>query len=191
MKLDTFTVFDAEWTSIQHDDGHAFAVGAVHMNMQGDILAHFQGRCPIESRPSIFVAEHVMPAVRNMEKTHASQHMLRNDFWMWLREYGIPVFADMGSFADGPFLHLCIRDDLGARALRGIPFPLHEVATLLIAAGTDMNISRIAYAKKTGLLQAKFIRGMGEHHPLFDAYVSGLCVIQAIREISGHKDKKQ
>lgn len=183
MNLTDFSVFDVEYTSLQHADGHAFAVGAVRMNMDGKVIAHFQGRCPIECRVAPFVAENVTPAMQGMRKTHKTQHELREAFWVWLQKYGNPVFADMGSFADAPFLDQCVRDDFDARALRGLPFPLHEVATLLLVAGVEMNTDRITYAKKTGLFEKKFARGMSGHHPLFDAYISGLCIIQATREI--------
>jgi hypothetical protein len=60
-------------------------------------------------------------------------------------------------------------DDPESRYRHG-PFPLHEVATLLLAAGVDPHIGRQSYAEEmlggqTGT----------RHEPLWEAYLSG-CV---------------
>lgn len=184
MQFNAFTVFDVECTSLQHLDGHAFAVGAVRMNMAGRVISRFSGRCPIIARPSVFVAEKVIPALSNMTQTHADERALRDSFWEWLHAHRNPVFADMGNYADAPFLDLCTKDDLNGRALKGLPFPLHEVATLLLMAGVRVDVNRETYGKQTGFFRPNTCRRMKQHHPLFDAYTSGLSIIQAVREIN-------
>lgn len=46
--MTNFLMFDVEANSLH---GQAFAVGAVVMDERGEILASFEGKCPVEDKP--------------------------------------------------------------------------------------------------------------------------------------------
>jgi hypothetical protein len=56
------------------------------------------------------------------------------------------------------------------------PYPLFDLASILAGLGIDPDISREAFARELiGVSKGR------KHHPLWDAEVTGLCLIQAMR----------
>lgn len=61
--------FDAETNGLW---GQAFAVAAVLFDENGDEVARFVGRCPIEGEVNPWVKENVLPEMEGIPVTHKS-----------------------------------------------------------------------------------------------------------------------
>jgi hypothetical protein len=159
--------------------GIAFAVGAVVLDHVGNVLDTFRGRSPIDGTPRDFVKREVLPALVDYPETHSSSELLRVDFWNWFSIARIDacVFADCGWPSEARFFIALVEDDLDVRYLQG-PFPLHDVSTLLLAAGVDPHINRVEYAGDLLGDQNGF-----QHDPWWDAFVSGHCALRALRAL--------
>ena len=161
--------------------GVAFAVGAVVLNGLGQEIGSFRARSPLVGHPRDFVQREVLPALVNFPETHSSPKILRAAFWEWFStaRSGASIFADCGWPSEARFFIALAEDDFEARYLKG-PFPLHEVSTLLLAAGIDPLIERAKYAGE--LLMG---RTGCRHDPWWDAFVSGQCALKALRALGG------
>jgi hypothetical protein len=175
--------FDVEANGLH---GEGFAVGAAVIEEDGAVRARFAGRAPIQGEVNPWVAENVLPALAGMEVTHASAAELRAALWAWreakqleAKAAGITLIevADIGYPVEARFLAACQDDDLAGRAWGG-PYPLHEVATLLLAAGVDPDVNREEYAA-----DALVGREVRKHHPAWDAEVSAQCALKALRAL--------
>jgi hypothetical protein len=65
--------------------------------------------------------------------------MVRNGFWRtWLewKSRGAVLVADCAWPVEARFLAACVDDNLDARTWDG-PYPLHELASFMVAAGMD------------------------------------------------------
>jgi hypothetical protein len=163
--------------------GVTFAVGAVVLNRNGEILDSFRGRCPIVGEPRDFVRREVIPALSDFPETHSEAASLRADFWAWFLKHkeSAHVFADCGWPSEARFFIALAEDDLESRYLKG-PYPLQEVATLLLACGADPDMHREDFVADRLKVQGK------KHDPWWDAFVSGQCAIKAL-EIIGTLDR--
>lgn len=167
--------FDVETNGLL---GHAFAVGGCLVDSDtGKIESTFEGCAPLLGEPIQFVADYVIPKVSGLPKYETSA-LLRHAFWKWYKEHdnGSIIYADFGYPVETNFLRLC-QEDTG-QVWAGA-FPLHEVATLLLAKDLDPDLERADYA--SGLIPDSFSH-IGAHNPLFDAIASAYTVIRAIKE---------
>lgn len=166
--------FDAESNGLH---GAAFAIGAVMI--EGDVVSEFFARCPIDGPVDPWVAEHVLPALSDASVTHDTAREMRDAFWLWLasRKAGAVIVCDCGWPVEAGLLSACVADD-PARAFAG-PYPLHEVATLLLAAGMDPLGN---YADK--VLNEAERAAHRPHHPVDDARLSALCAVEALRVVN-------
>lgn len=164
--------FDAEANGLH---GGAFAVGAV-LVVEGLVVEEFFARCPIDGPVDPWVTEHVIPALRGSGVTHASAREMRDAFWTWLMSHkqDATIVCDCGWPVEAGLLSACVADD-PSRAFEG-PYPLHEVATLLLAAGMD---SLANYAEM--LLSPSEREVHRAHHPVDDARLSALCALHGLR----------
>ncbi len=168
-------VFDAESNSLH---GPVFAIGAV-VYRDGKMVEWFFARCPIEGAVDPWVAANVLPAlnagVGGSPVTHATPRAMRDAFWQWLTypRVNTIVVVDCGWPVEAGLLSACVADD-PTRAFKG-PYPLHEVATFLHAAGLD------PLAKYAPIVLPD--EDEHAHHPVFDATVSALCVEMALKRI--------
>lgn len=165
-------VFDAESNGLH---GPVFAIGGVVVR-DGRMAEWFFARCHIEGDVDPWVAANALPALDagfgGSPVTHDTPRAMRDDFWRWLttpRENTI-VAVDCGWPVEAGLLTACVADD-PTRAFKG-PYPLHEVATFLVAAGMDP----LAKYAPIVLPDARD----NAHHPVFDAHVSALCVEMAM-----------
>ena len=168
--------FDGESNGLH---GAVFAIGGVVIE-DGRVTEEFFARCPIEGPVDEWVQGNVLPALADCGQTHGSAKAMRAAFWQWLtlpRGEAIvvadcrwPVEAGLFSACIADLLSACVADD-PSRAFKG-PYPLHEVATFLLAADLD---PRAKYAPL--VLPDEPDRA---HHPVFDAKVSALCVELAL-----------
>lgn len=164
--------------------GEPFAVGAVILDTETlAVVSSFAGRAPIVGNIDDYVAQNVMPAVKSIPKI-ANARELRQGFWLWYKLVEVEaVFADVGYPVEVRFLSLCQRE---VEDFWGGPYPLHEVATLLFAAGIDPDINRVEFV---GDLLPK-MEGLA-HNPLTDATVSAYCVAKALRLLAREPVKKK
>lgn len=160
--------------------GAPVAVGAVVVDGMGRIADRL-----LSVRRHVFVSpyarEHVAPALEALEETAKSPADLCDHFWAWLQRVVLAypdasLFVDCGFPVETSFLELCV--DLDPSRERESPYPLHEVATLLHARGVDPDVSREEFV--IDLLDGQAIR---KHDPLWDAYVSALCVQRALGRV--------
>lgn len=162
--------FDAESNGLH---GEAFAVGAVLLSDDGSLREGFFARCPIDGDVDPWVRDNVLPPLAIEPETHATPREMRDAFWLWLASHkgGATVVVDCGWPVEAGLLSACVADD-PSRAFAG-PYPLHEVASLLLAAGLD---PLATYGDE--VLPG---RASEKHHPVYDAHVSALCARMALK----------
>jgi hypothetical protein len=166
--------FDAESNGLH---GEAFAIGAVLLDVRGNELARFTARAPDPSPLDPWVREHVMPALAGMPVTHVSPRAMRTTFWDWFqaRKEGALVIADCGWPVEARLLDDCVRDEPEARAWKG-PYPLHDLATLLVANGLPFD------TECEPIVRDVFGVTGAAHNPLWDARCSGLMATLLLRQ---------
>ena len=132
-----FMVFDVEAIGLH---GEGFAVGFVLVDREGNRQAEGLVACPRETCSGtpdnhVRIAQMVAP----ITPTHAQPRDMRTAFWnQWLvwKERGAVLVADCCWPVESRFLAACVDDDPVAREWQG-PFPLHDLATLMLAQGLD------------------------------------------------------
>lgn len=162
--------------------GGVWAIGAVCWDdsRQNPITSVYAGRTPIRFPFVIepWVLENVAPHCGDLPE-HEFSYDLFADFARWWkanREQGAIVIADIGVPVEARLWRdLVIGGHLDA--FRG-PYPQHEVATMLLAAGVDPDVDRLEYADRAEH------PGVTPHNPVHDAEVSLLCWLKA-REVLG------
>src|SRR6266436_6666846 len=84
----------------------------------------------------------------------------------WMRDkQGATCIADVGSPVEASLIRNCVEDDLENRQFSK-PYPLHELATMLLAKGIKQDIDRFDFSGASGLIK---------HNPIDDAYASAMC----------------
>lgn len=169
--------------------GQPFCVGAVLMDPGGRVLNDFIGRCGIDEVPDDYVEKNVIPALDKAgirEDSYSFDDMAaRFVEWHWSIfevDYGRLTPADVWTYVDAGFpVDVEFLRRLDGKKDWKPPYPLHDVATLIAAAGIDPDVNREAYA--ASLMGPRPRRG-AKHNPLWDAEVSGLCAIIAWRSLS-------
>ena len=151
--------FDAETDGLY---GPVWAIGAVVLDAAGNEVNSFAGQVSGGTLNDPWVIENVVPFV-NLPR-YATRRELRDAFWSFWMEYrGSSItLADFGSPVESGLFRSLIADDPTSRQWHG-PYPLHEVGTMLLAAGLDPDLDRIQF---TGLTSAV------KHDPVWDARVS-------------------
>jgi len=130
--------FDVESVGLH---GQGFAVGWVVLQ-DGQEVSSGYAACPIDAADGAqsdreWVEANVCPHLP--EPTHDNVLAVRDAFWaVWLaeRERGAVMLTDCGWPVEARFLSACIDDDPEERRWQG-PYPLLDVASLLLAAGMD------------------------------------------------------
>ena len=165
----TFMVFDVESIGLH---GEGFAVGYVVINSVGETLEEATIACDPDqadgkSENRKWVAENV-PV---MTATHHTPFDVREDFWSaWLRwkEQGAVLVADCCWPVEARFLAACVDDAKRLREWEG-PYPLHDVASVLLALGRDPLATN-----------ERLPRELPAHHPLNDARQSARLLLEAL-----------
>lgn len=155
--------------------GEGFAIGAVLLRADGSEVSTFYARCPIAGAVDPWVRDNVLPALADAPVTHDSARAMRDAWWAWMTEHreGALIVGDCAWPVEAGMLSACVADD-PSRAFKG-PYPLHEVATLLLAAKADPMAS---YAER--VLSPEALAAHRKHHPTDDARVSALCARLAL-----------
>lgn len=167
--MKSYLVFDVESVGLH---GEGFAVGGGIYLENGAAQKEFRMSCPMESCHGTdgdrkWVAENV-PV---LEVTHRSAKALRDAFWaFWMeaKASGAIMAAECAWPVEARFLEACVADDQEARNWDG-PYPLHDIASMLLASGRDP--------------MAKYDRTPSEmplHDPLADARQSARLMALAL-----------
>jgi hypothetical protein len=141
--------------------GEAFAVGYIVIDDLGNCIEEDVFACdPAQVVGASYDYNWVKSNMPELPITHISAVHMRDRFWWeWLkwREKGATLWADCGWPVEARFLMACIDADRYPRNWAG-PYPLHEIATLLLARGLDplTTFSRLPDE-------------LPEHNPLMDA----------------------
>lgn len=169
-----YLVFDVESIGL-HGEGFAVAGGVFLGN--GACQYGFSFSCPPEKAEGNdsdrkWVDENICV----MTETHRTPKAVRDAFWNeWLKAKArypeIIMAAECGWPVEAKFLESCVMDDIEKRNWEG-PYPLLEIASIMLAAGMDP----MAEYERKGNETPK-------HHPLADANQSARLLCEAISAI--------
>jgi len=171
-----YLVFDVESIGL-HGEGFAVA-GGVYSAYGGVALYEFHFACPMEDAAGEDAdREWVRKNVPPLDVTHTTRLGVLNAFWgEWLllkKLYpGIVMAAECGWPVEAKFLMDCVARDPMTRNMEG-PYPLHEIATYMAAAGMD---PMATYDRKS--------RELPKHDPLADARQSARLLCEALDILS-------
>lgn len=158
-------VFDCETDGLY---GPAFAFGAAYWD--GFKWQTFSGMDTSHEVTDSWVKDNVLPHLDGLD-AYASGKEMRTAFWGFLqaaKKAGASIWVDIGCPVEAGFIRQCVADD-ASRQWEG-PYPLHEIATLLLASGVNPD------AKRTDLLLQAGYRGddpLTQHNPVHDALIGG------------------
>lgn len=167
--------FDVESNGLH---GEAFAVAGILRRLDGLILEEFSGRCKPPIPLNQWVVDNVLPVLdgpSGIPVNHSTPGDLRDAFWGWYKHCGdlaklhgqrIITIADFGIPVESNFLSACVADNLDDREW-GLPYPTHELATLLLACGYDPDVNREQLAEAIG-----HSRTPRKHDPRWDVFAS-------------------
>lgn len=167
-----FFVFDVESIGLH---GEGYAVGYVVKDLEGNqheegCFACYPG-CAVGNESSF---EWVKKNIPEIKPTHDSPWLVRAAFWRrWLEWRGKDAIlvADCAWPVETRFLEQCVDDSPYIREWEG-PYPLHELATILLLLGKDPKAvtERLPSEKP-------------QHHPLADAKHSARQLLEALAEL--------
>lgn len=165
MKITKIFSFDAETNGLW---GQPFSVAALIFDEDGQEIARFIGRCPIEGAVDSFVSEKVLPQMVGIEETHQGYKALLKSFSEFYLENkkGCDVIAHMAFPVEAGLLR-----DMHSNGLIGNwdgPFPLIDIAGNLKQVGKDPT-SVDGYAKEYGIAVDPGDYAGGTHNPIFDS----------------------
>lgn len=171
--MKSFFVFDVESIGLH---GQGYAVGGGVYLENGAAQWEFRFACPVaECAGSDDGLKWVKENAPLITETHRSPKAMRDSFWVeWkkAKEQGAIMVADCGWPVESRFLAECIDDDSVDRSWDG-PYPLHEIASYLAAAGLDP----LAKHERTA-------SEMPVHDPLADARQSARMLSIAIAALT-------
>jgi hypothetical protein len=166
-----FFVFDVESVGLH---GEGFAVGFLVRDREGNALDAGRFSCPVNaargSRDSFAWVEANIP---KLEPTHTAPWLVRAAFWRRWMEWkakGAVLVADCAWPVEARFLADCVDDNPGEREWQG-PYPLHDLASILLTLGSD------PLAKRERLPEE-----LPEHDPLCDARQSARLLHEALNK---------
>jgi len=166
--------FDLEANGLH---GQVFAVGAVVMDSTGKILDQFSGRCKLNEEIDEWVAQNILPAIKDMSATHGNPEALREAFWRWYLQaepQSDYVLVNNGYPVEYRFLMQCQEADLNERYWQH-PFPILDLSSLLVQAHQDKKTIR-----KEILSKFSDQLGGSAHNPLYDAKLSALMAFSVL-----------
>lgn len=172
---DLFMVFDVESVGLH---GEGFAVGYVVVRGDGD-TPYGQGSayyaCPPdmaqgENEGRTWIAENCPPLHANCDTPSLVRFRFWRDWLTW-KERGAVLVADCQWPVEARFLLACVDDDPDTRTWQG-PYPLHELASFMVAAGMD---PMATYDR---------LPDEPQHDPLGDAKQSARLLIEALSKLN-------
>lgn len=132
-----FMVFDVESIGLH---GEGFAVGYVVVERDGKVLEeNIFGCLPGRALGNASGYKWVEANIPPLPITARTPRGIRTAFWKcWMhwREQGAVLVADCAWPVEARFLIACVDDNMVERESQG-PYPLHDLASLLLARGAD------------------------------------------------------
>jgi len=136
-----FFIFDVESIGLH---GQAFSVAGGIYDRKATALHEFAYHCSPDRADGAFSDRQWVDAnVATSDESIPSDcpQGVRSQFWgEWLAAKekwpGITMAVECGWPVEARFLNACIDDDKGARNWEG-PYPMHEIASIMLAAGMD------------------------------------------------------
>ncbi len=171
----TFFVFDVESIGLH---GQAFAVAGGVYTTSGDTLREFTFAIPRDKANGMpedreWVDAHV-PEIAPTHKKRRSMCDAFWDEWMMAKRLApkVQMAVECGWPVEARFLNECIDQCWMKRKWEG-PYPLHEIATIMLSAGMD---PMGTYERRANELPA--------HEPLADARLSARLLSDAIKKLN-------
>ena len=182
-----YFIFDVESVGL-HGEGFSVAGGIYREapshegKLYGDRLHridHFAFHCdPANAQGTDsdreWIAANVTTHPRSVERDTPKE--VRDLFWnVWMRyknQLSAVMFVECGWPVEAKFLEACISDDPDTRNWDG-PYPMHEVASIMLAAGMDPMAS---YERRPDESPA--------HEPLADSHLSARLLGEALNILS-------
>lgn len=156
--------------------GQPFAVGAVRMTSGGRVIRNFAMRCNIDEVPDEWIVENEIEELLEGLPKVEDPKALMGEFIKWYSDQeSRNTFVDTGFPVDCRFMDF-MRLDTEWQSYS--PYPLYDISSIIVAAGDPSNVDRLEYAEE--LVGEK--KGAA-HDPLWDAELSGLCAIRALRKL--------
>lgn len=173
----TFMVFDVESIGLH---GEGYAVGFVVVTPDGRFVDEGRYACATSlAQGAREGRDWVKKNCPELRTTHRKPKEVRTAFWNKWKEWkgkGAKLIADCAWPVEAKFLAKCVSDEPSTRTWEG-PYPLHDIASLLLAMGRD---PLEKYPRQPDQLP--------EHDPLADARQSTqiLCgVLSQIKRLKG------
>jgi hypothetical protein len=149
--------------------GRAFAVALLLTDERGEV-DHRVLRCPMAGEPSHFVRDNVLPALADVPDTCPDYPTmlagLRQPLTSWPFNSGAAVLAHVA----WPVEARLLLDVFPGDQVWFGPYPLQDVATLLLAVGENPT-SVDDYLARHGITPPPG----SPHHPLYDCRAADLC----------------
>jgi hypothetical protein len=177
-----FMVFDVESIGVH---GEGFAVAFVVVDRSGSVRDEGLFACPTDrangdDEGRAWVAENVKLNPDDVVECDDPKDV-RSEFWAYWckwKEQGAVMAAECSWPVEARFLIACI-DDHPASRYWGGPYPLHDIASVRIAAGFDplTTVDRLP-------------NELPAHDPLCDARQSARLLIEALSKTENHPSNK-
>jgi hypothetical protein len=174
----TILSFDIESNGLH---GEAFAVGAVLMRSDGTIHDEFVGRCPVVGELDPWVRDNVLPPMTGIPETQGDGRSLRDAFWHWYttsKPHADIVLANNPYPVEARFLIAC-QEDLPAKRQLEHPFPLIDLASLLLGVGVRTRDEREKFAREA-IAKASADAADLSHNPRWDAWATAVTAHAAL-----------
>lgn len=161
--------FDAETDGLF---GPVFAIGAVVMNQNQEILDQFTGVFSGEPIVDPWVRANCLPVPEDFQ-AYSSREALLNAFWNFYARHreDCTILADTPFPVEAGLLRACIDLDPQNR-MQLSPYPVIDAASVFFAKGLDSDTDRMEFSGYIGR----------KHDPLADAIASAICVIRLLKE---------
>lgn len=177
-----YMVIDVESIGLH---GEGFAVGYVVVNGDGTLLGEGLYACPPDRANGgddgrAWVTENVPELPYTFKTPRAMRGRFWIDWWFW-KQQGAVIVADCGWPVEARFLAAGVDDMPDERTWEG-PYPLHELASFMVAAGLDPLKAR-GYGRHNDELP--------EHNPLADARQSARLLITALGIIEAKRPESR
>lgn len=172
-----YFVFDVESIGLY---GEGFAVGYVVVDRLGVVLEENIFSCPtISAVGKEDDRQWVEVNIPKLPITHHTTKEVRKAFWdvlqKWKEQEAI-IVADCCYPVETNFLSACVRDNVIDKRWKA-PYPLHELATLLMVKGLDPLATSV-----------RFENELPAHNPLNDSRLSARQLIETLNLKQGNKN---
>jgi hypothetical protein len=170
-----FMVFDVESVGLH---GEGYAVGWTVVDRGGRRIATACYHCDPDRADGDdegrrWVRENApTPPVGHKESPHLVRCMFW-EAWEYAKERGALLFADCAWPVEARFLAACVDDDRAARCWGG-PYPLHDIASVRLAAGFDPLAT-----------EERLPDELPVHNPQADAIQSARLLLEALDKLQG------